>query len=187
VALEWKSLNEGDAFLLDHGLELILWYGKTAGIDEKRKAQELTNTFREERNGKPTIKIIDDLEDHDTFWKTLGGKPSAGQLPKATSDDIKVTPTKQLHQLSDSTGDLKLTEVSKGTIKRNQLKSDDVFIVDIGHTVYAWIGKGTTRKEQANAIRYATEYLKKQGRPVTIPVVRVLEQHETPGFGKAFD
>jgi len=187
VPLAWKSLNDGDVFLLDNGLELIIWNGKTAGIHEKRKAQELTNALRDERNGKPVVKILDGLEDHDAFWKALGGKPTAGQIAPATSDDIKVDNTKVLTQLSDSTGELKLTEVAKGTVKKSSLKSDDVFILDIGHTVYSWIGKGTTKKERANAIKYATDYLKKQGRPAYTPVVRVLEGAEPPAFFKSFD
>jgi len=185
--LDWKSLNDGDTFLLDNGLELIIWNGKTAGIHEKRKAQELTNGLRDERNGKPSVKILDGLEDHDAFWKTLGGKPSSGQIAPATSDDVKVENTKVLFQLSDATGDLKITEVAKGTVKKTQLKSEDVFILDIGHTVYSWIGKGTTKKERANAIKYATDYLKKNNRPNHIPVVRVLESAEPTAFWKAFN
>jgi len=185
--LEWKSLNDGDSFLLDNGLELIIWNGKTAGIHEKRKAQQLTEALRDERNGKPVVKILDGLEDHETFWKTLGGKPSAGQIAPASSDDVKVENTKVLFQLSDATGDLKITEVAKGTVKKSALKSDDVFILDVGHTVYSWIGKGTTKKERANAIKYATDYLKQQGRPAYTPVVRVLEGAEPTAFNKSFD
>jgi len=185
--LDWKSLNNGDTFLLDNGLELVIWNGKTAGIHEKRKAQELTNGLSDERNGKPTIKILDDLEDHGSFWKILGGKPTAGQIAPATSDDVKVDNTKALWQLSDSSGDLKLTKVAEGSVKKTHLKSEDVFILDIGHTVYAWIGTGTTKKEKANAIRYATDYLKKQNRPSHIPVSRVLEKAEPAAFWKGFD
>jgi len=187
VKLDWHSLNDGDVFLLDNGLELIVWNGKTAGIHEKRKAQELTNALRDERNGKPVVKILDGLEDHDTFWKTIGGKPKAGEIAPASSDDVKVENTKVLFQLSDSTGDLKITEVAKGSVKKTQLKSEDVFILDIGHTVFSWIGKGTTKKERANAIKYATDYLKNKGRPAYTPVVRVLQDAEPASFFKAFD
>jgi len=100
---------------------------------------------------------------------------------------VKVDNTKYLFQLSDATGDLKITEVAKGSIKKNQLKSEDVFILDIGHTVYAWIGKGTTKKERANAIKSATDYLKKNNRPAYTPVSRVLEGAEPPAFWKSFD
>jgi len=67
------------------------------------------------------------------------------------------------------------------------LKTDDVFILDIGHNVYAWIGHGTTKKERSNAIKYATDYLKKNNRPNHTPVVRVLEKAEPASFWKSFD
>jgi len=183
VALDSKSLNDGDSFLLDNGLELILWNGTTAGIAEKRKAQELVNALREDRNGKPTIKILDGLEDHEHFWKVLGGKPSS--VAKATPDEVKAA-GKSLYQLSDSTGELKITEVSKGTIAKTSLKSEDVFIVDIGHHVFVWVGKGTTKKERGSAIKYATDYFAKQGRPAHVPITRVLEGAEPSAFGSAF-
>jgi gelsolin len=185
VELKNSSLNDGDSFLLDAGLELIIWNGSSAGIHEKRKAKELTEALRDERNGKPKIVILDGLEDNDTFWKALGGKPS--KLAPATKDDVKVDNTKVLFQLSDATGDLKITEIAqKDKVSKSQLKSDDVFILDVGHTVYSWIGKGTSKKEKANAIKYATDYLKKQGRPNHTPVVRVLEGAEPAAFFKAF-
>jgi len=187
VDLKVGSLNNGDVFLLDNGLELIIWNGASAGIHEKRKAQALTEDLRNERNGKPVVKILDGLEDHDVFWKTLGGKPKKEDIAPATSDDVKVDNVKVLFQLSDSTGALKITEVAKGTVKKSNLKSDDVFILDIGHNVYAWIGKGTTKKERAGAIKYATDYLKEKGRPAYTPVVRVLEGAEPPAFFKSFD
>jgi len=62
-----------------------------------------------------------------------------------------------------------------------------VFILDAGHTIFSWIGKGTTKKEKANAIKYATDYLKKHGKPAHTPVVRVLEGAEPASFFKNFD
>jgi len=72
-------------------------------------------------------------------------------------------------------------------VKKTQLKTEDVFLLDIGHAVYAWIGHGTTKKEKANAIKYATDYLKKSNRPAYTPVVRVLEKAEPAAFWKGFD
>jgi len=183
VTLDAKSLNDGDVFLLDGGLELIIWNGKTAGIHEKRKAQEITNALLDERNGKPVVKILDGLEDHAFFWKTLGGKPD--KVAPATPDDVKPT-EKSLWRLSDATGELKLTKID-GPVKKTSLKSEDVFIVDVGVIVYAWIGKGTTKKEKAGAIKYATDYLVSHKRPTYTPVSRVLEGAEPAAFFKSFD
>jgi len=149
VALDWKSLNAGDVFVLDNGLEVFIWNGPKGGIFEKRKAQDVVNHIRESRQGKPKITILDGLEDNETFWKILGGKPSKDELPKETPDDDKSKIfTKSLWRLSDASGDLKLSEVANGSFKKNQLDTSDVFLVDAGEIIYVWVGKGTTKNEK---------------------------------------
>jgi len=74
-----------------------------------------------------------------------------------------------------------------GHIKKALLKSEDVFFLDNGHTVYVWVGKGTTKNEKDMAIPYATEFLKAAGRPMSTPILRVLEGNEPTSFNKEFD
>jgi len=184
VKLENKSLNNSHVFILDHGLQLFIWNGGHGGIFEKRKAQEVVSEIKSKRDGKPTVDILDALEENETFWKALGGKPSS-ELPKDTEEKV-VEIEKALFELSDVTGGLKLTQVAKGDIKRSALKSSAVFILDSGDTVYAWIGKDATKKERAQAIIKTTHYLKHHKRPFGTPIARVLEGHETPAFLKRF-
>jgi gelsolin len=182
VPLSWKSLNDGDVFLLDAGLELYQWNGKTAGINEKRKANEIIQDLKKHRNGKPKSIVLDNLEDHESFWKLLGGKPGPGEIAKATSDEIKVEKVKILTELSDKTGELKSTKVAEGVVKKSQLNTNEVFILDVGHSVFAWIGKGASKAERANGIKFATDYCARAGRPAHTPVVRVLEGAEPRAF-----
>jgi hypothetical protein len=182
VKLDWHSLNVGDVFLLDAGLKIFQWNGKTAGIFEKRKANEIIQNLKKERNGKPVSVVLDDLEDNEEFWGKLGGKPAAGQLAPATSDDIKAEKVCVLFEVSDKSGALKRTEVSRGSARKNQLNTNEVFLLDVGHTVYCWIGKGASAQERANGIKFGTDYLKEGNRPDHTPVVRVLEAAEPRGF-----
>jgi len=98
----------------------------------------------------------------------------------------KVTYTKALHQLSDSSGQLKLTELEAGGLARSHLKSADVFIVDIGPEIFVWVGRDASKKEKAMAIQYAAMYLKHHGRPNGTPIARVLEGAEPSSFWKHF-
>jgi gelsolin len=182
VATSWKSLNNGDVFLLDAGLDIWQWNGKTAGINEKRKAQDIIQNLKKERNGRPKAVVLDDLENDEKFWKILGGKPEKGQIAAATSDDIKVEKVKILFELSDKTGKLVRTKVAEGAVKKAMLKTEEVFLLDLGHTVYCWIGKGASAQERKNGIKVGTEYLGEAGRPAHTPVVRVLEGAEPKGF-----
>jgi gelsolin len=186
VPLKSDSLNDGDVFILDAGLKLWQWNGSKCAIAEKRKAQEVLNGLKEERNGKPKSKIIDSTEDDSEFWDHLGGK---GAIHPEIPDE-KVEPAqKTIWCLSDSSGKLQVSEIAsgKGNIKKSCLKSEDVFFVDNGHTIYVWIGSGTTKNEKSMAIQYATDFLKAAGRPLSTPILRVLEGNEPASFSREFD
>jgi len=181
VKLEAKSLNDGDVFLLDAGLTLFQWNGRSAGIYEKRKANEQIQALKAARNGKPKSVVIDGLEDNEEFWKLFGGKPAS--VCAATPDDVKVeAKSKLLFELSDKSGELKMTKVSEGSAPRARLDSKEVFILDIGVTIYAWIGRDASKEERSKGIQYATDYLKKTGRPPHVPVIRVLQGAEPAAF-----
>ena len=48
VPLAATSMNQGDVFLLDNGLELVQWEGDNAGVFEKRRAKNIMDTLKEE-------------------------------------------------------------------------------------------------------------------------------------------
>jgi len=189
VKLHYSSLNHGDVFILDGGLDLFQWNGKSAGIFEKRKANEIIQGLKKDRNGRPRSVVLDNLEDNDTFWKLLGGKPRDDQIQAATSDDIKApVHEKKLFRLSDSSGEMKMTPVqaAAGGYQKSQLDPADVFILDTGNIVYSWIGSGATKNERAAGIKSATDYLRSHGRPMNTQVSRVLQGKELPAFLREF-
>jgi len=184
VPLTHKSLNDGDVFLLDNGLELYQWNGRSAGHAEKRKANDIINNLKKDRNGRPKATVLDGLEAHEVFWKLLGGMPAS--VAPATSDDIKVEKVKTLFRLSDESGALKKTKVGEGGLKKSHLETKDVFILDLGHTVFVWIGKGASKQERAKGIEFGTKHVQESGRPDHIPVSRIMEGAEPRGFLSEF-
>jgi len=180
VPLAAKSLNDGDVFILDAGLDIYQWNGRTAGIGEKRKAAEIAENLKKDRNGKPKYHVLDGLEDSEGFWKLIGGKPAS--IAPATSDDIKIEKCKVLYKLSDESGELKKTKVAENSVKKSHLESKDVFILDLGHTVWVWIGKGASKQERAKGIEFGTKHLKEVGRPDHTPVSRVMDGAEPKAF-----
>jgi len=150
------------------------------------KAQEVLNGIKEERNGKVKSKIIDGGEDDMEFWALLGGK---GEIHAEIPDEKVEVLVKSIWCLSDSSGKLTVEEVAsgKGNIKKSVLKSEDVFFIDNGHTLYVWVGSGTTKNEKAMAMQYATDFLKVASRPMSTPVLRVIEGNEPASFNREFD
>eukprot|EP00808_Paulinella_micropora_P010617 g47202.t1 len=185
-----ENLNNGDTFLLDNGLDLVVWNGPKAAIAEKLKAREICEEMQADRNGKPKMRVLDGCEDDAVFWPILGGTekaPAASELKDPTPDKVEVNNRTILYELSDKTGKLVKTKICEKDAKIEMLHSDEVFILDVGLTVYTWIGKGASKAERSKGIQYAMDYLDEAKLPLYTPIIRVIEGHETESFKKYFD
>lgn len=189
-SLEPDSLNDDDTFILDAGLEVYQWNGSTANVWEKRKGMMVLEEVVTSRNGKvKTKQVIDDLEPCDGFWKFFGGRPdkiakAANSPAKGKSDNPEHE--RIIHRCCDETGQVEFTEVGRGAIHLGMLDSKDTFIVDVGLSVYVWIGKGCTKQEKREAMKYAVLHLQKSGRGASVPICRVLEGKEPAHFLEQF-
>ena len=58
------SLNNGDSFIVDKGLQLFVWYGSDASRGEKLKAMQTAHKIKDnERGGRAEIKIVNENPD----------------------------------------------------------------------------------------------------------------------------
>jgi len=187
VPLKASSMNSGDIFILDLGKKVIQWNGGKSGAGEKGIAGKLTRAIDDERGSVDILVVEEGDEDAKELFDKLEGE--AGDVGDADSagKDEDVSTEKSLWKLSDASGDLKFEKVSEGTVKRDGLSSDDAFVFDTGAKVFAWIGKGASTDERKKALGYAQSYLEKEGRPLWIPIVRILEGGENEEFEAAFD
>lgn len=187
VPLERASLNQGDVFLLDCGLELIQWNGPLSGARERRAAMNFIIALKEDRLGRPSHRVLDGMEEDEAFWTALGGM---GEVAAAIPDDRKKVAKQppRIHSVSDETGEVVITMVAEGKteMKREVLNEDDAFIVDVGSIVYAWIGSGATAAERRNAMKVASDFLVQSGRPAHTPICRQCSGHESSGFLSIF-
>lgn len=183
VPMAAASLNQGDVFILDLGLKLIQWNGSKSSGPERMKAGQYAAAIDSERSGKATISVHSEGDsDLAEFWQHLGGE-AAVQPPLEAKTKIR---EKAIWKLSDASGSLTFTAISKGSIAKSSLDHADVFIVDSGATVFAWVGKGTTATERRGALGFATTYLTEHNLPITTNVVRVIDGGESPEFEAAF-
>eukprot|EP00026_Physarum_polycephalum_P006563 Phypoly_transcript_06611.p1 GENE.Phypoly_transcript_06611~~Phypoly_transcript_06611.p1 ORF type:complete len:537 (+),score=113.66 Phypoly_transcript_06611:97-1707(+) len=191
VELTTHSLNSGDAFILDDGMTIYQWQGKSAGPNEKVKAGQIARSLKDERGSKPNIIVIDESVDSGSadFWNKLGGKAKIATAAEGGSDlesDKKPTP-KCLYRLSDASGKLEFTLMAKDKVFRKHITSADAFIFDTGYHVFAWVGKAASIPEKSKALKYAQDYLKEHNRPDFIPISRILDGGENVEFEAAFD
>jgi hypothetical protein len=187
VELSHKSLNSGDVFILDHGLTLFQWNGKNSGQQEKTKGAQISRALSDERKGQAKIIVNEDGHEEEAFWKTLGGKGAVKTAADGGKDDEDQKPgEKKLFKLSDASGKLEFKDVASGSaVKRSLFDSKDVFVLDSGFEVFAWIGKGASVGEKKKSLQYAQEYLTKYKRPPQTPISRILEGGENEVFEAA--
>jgi len=190
-----ESLNSGDVFILDLGLKVFKWEGKSCGMFEKNKGREVCDAIKTERRGKVQIENIREGDKDATaqeFYKALGSDVNAPiKSASEGGDDDEIEKAgraiRQLWKLSDASGKMEFTKVADGNaIKKGLLDSNDVFIFDAGHEVFAWIGKGASDKEKFDAVPSAQKYLFNNKRPAYLPITRVLEGAENSTFNEAF-
>jgi len=211
VPIVTSSLNSGDVFILDAGLNLYQYQGKSCGKNEKLQAGKLQRMIDDERKGKPEVyvfsqvdKVCEECQIFFSYFQNeidddlkIGEVKEGEKVPVEKCEKLLASITgdggddkkyekkssKALYQLSDSSGEMKFTEVAKGkACKKDLLKSDDVFILNSGCEIYVWVGKGASDEEKAKAMGFATKYLKDHDLPLQMPVTKVLEGNESSRF-----
>lgn len=193
VTKELASLNSGDVFILDLGLTIIQWQGKSAGKNEKARAGQLCRQIDDERNGKPEVIVTGqrDSDAFDEFYQHLGAaslEEAEASIPEGGSDsewETKQAP--KLFKLSDATGEIKFEEVElkDGKASIELFTDDDAYIFDVGAEVFVWVGKGASEEENAQGLNFAQQYLKNNGKNAKLPVSKVSQGNEGSVFKAA--
>ncbi|KAH9256009.1 hypothetical protein BASA81_005785 [Batrachochytrium salamandrivorans] len=183
VPVNISSVNAGDTFILDAGLKIYLYVGPESSAFERSKGGNLAINMVGGRLGKSKFVPEPDQD----FWKILGGNesqvsPPIAERPAKEEDALDNTKLK-LFQLSDASGKLTFKQKAEGKLSESMLDTNDVFILDAKLQLFVWVGKGASQGEKANAMKFATEYMKANARPETLPVTRITEGQINHVFG----
>lgn len=180
VPCKCSSMNHGDCFILDIGLDIIAWYGKEASPFEKSACGRALHSFVQGRMGKSKGAEINKGNEK-MFWDNLEGTEAdiksaeaADKLPEPSLDRDAV----KLFRISDASGSVQFTEEKPSDPKGftwDQLDTMDVFVVDSGHEIFIWVGSKATKKEATSAWSRVDEYIAKYERPPTLPVTVIQE------------
>jgi len=189
VAMETKSLNSGDVFLLDDGLKLYQFIGKEASAAEKAKCGKIVKGIDDERKSKCQIFTLEEANEGKGdknawayFWKSVGGK--AAIAPGDKESDNKVKEIKEIYRISDASGKLQFTQVP---FAKSSLEEDDAFVVSTGAMVFVWVGRRATQDEKKSAFNFAQLYLNENPNLLkSTPIVRVLSGAENDEFYSYF-
>mmetsp|Transcript_23815 Transcript_23815/g.36201 ORF Transcript_23815/g.36201 Transcript_23815/m.36201 type:complete len:375 (-) Transcript_23815:117-1241(-) len=195
VPLKKSSLNEGDSFILCAGKAKVwCWNGVSAKPLEKANS----NTWAENMCTLGTATVLqqgDGDEEYTDFWEYLGND---GEIGPDLQDDEEVTEFSPLLFRVDGDASKPLDQVASGTpiqktskvvscLKKGDLDTADVFLLDAGWDIYIWIGKGSDHSEKLAAMGAADRYAKMEPRALNIPVTIVKEGSETDIFNSYFE
>ncbi|KAF9177473.1 hypothetical protein BGZ51_008552 [Haplosporangium sp. Z 767] len=178
--------NSGDVFILDTGKVLYQWNGKDSSGIERVKAAEYAHGVVADRAGDVSVETFDEGDrDQRIFWSALGGAVEV-KPAEAIADEPEYI--KKLFRLSNASGKLEFTNEGSGPeVTKDLLNSNDVFILDVQHEVFVWIGAGANAEEHKYGLHYAQEYLKREGLASSTPISKVFEDGDHTMFDNALE
>jgi len=180
VPVQCDSLNQGDAFVLDAGEVIYTWFGTTASGFEKNQAGVMSHNLAGDA-GRPATRQESDVEDdHEEFWMLLGGKEKIMEEDDRRIIDVTRVQEPAMFILSDGNNELKIDSVP---FDAASLHSEDVCLIDIGTSVFVWVGSGSTKREQQEAMCMAQTYFTNNNTGGTTNVLRIMEGQERRARG----
>ncbi|XP_009955281.1 PREDICTED: protein flightless-1 homolog [Leptosomus discolor] len=201
VALKGTSLDPRFVFLLDHGLNLLVWRGSQATLSSTTKARLFAEKInKNERKGKAEITLLTQGQETPDFWEALGGQPE--EIRPCVPDDFQPHKPK-LYKVGLGLGYLELPQINyKLSVEhKKRLKADlmpemrllqslldtkSVYILDCWSDVFIWIGRKSPRLVRAAALKLSQELCGMLHRPKHAMVTRNLEGTECQVFKSKF-
>ncbi|KAM6473002.1 advillin [Liasis olivaceus] len=193
--ISWDSFNLGDVFLLDLGKIIVQWNGPEGNMQERLKAMLLAKDIRDrERGGRAEIGVVegDDEEASSDLMKVLESElgERTQEIKPAISDEVVDQQQKaslSLYCVTDSGGEMQITEEAKRPLRQELLNHNDCYILDhSGTKIYVWKGKGATKLEKQTAMSKAMEFIKKKGYSSSTSVETVHDGAESAMFKQLF-
>ena len=193
VPVSASSLNDGDCFVLDLGLQLYCWFGSQANMFEKAKAGEIAQAIKQnDRKMKAKLDFVQDAtpENQAAFWEALGGQPASiapaqPDEPPAGTEDERMQ--YKLWHVSDDSGQMVTAEVTERPLTRAHLNDSDSYILELYDTVYIWQGKDSSAKEKYAGMKIAKDFVKNNNKPAGTRVSRIPQGTEDSTFKSFFD
>lgn len=202
VAPTWESLDDDDVFVLEKDEKIWVWQGQKCSPMEKAKAAQVVHDMTIAKH--IDVEVISQTESRSrTFVSLIGGgdiSQTSFQAPRPIGSsrqaDRQSAPRRprKLFRLSDASGQLSFDVVKDSEpTQKEDLDSNDVFLLDTGRTIWVWQGSGASHKEKAMWLQVVQMYVrrfadtKNSSEAHASPVSKVVEGYESPAFFKALE
>ena len=189
IPINKKNINPNNAYLFDSGINLFVYIGTSSNCFEKYKINLIAKTLKDKRQSKVNIIEVDEKGTNDSeisnkkLFDEMLEKFEENDIEETKNEDQNENKIKKMFKLSDESGKLLLEEVPIG---KENLNSDDVFIIDKDKYIILYIGKGVSKNEKRFSRIYVNNYIKKQNKKRKIPIIVANEQNLSDAFDKVF-
>lgn len=148
---------------------IFVWIGRTSSYTERLNALHLAMKFRGQCKNMPEIVTVDDGYEQSMgdakkkVWNEYLSLANRNVLPL----DVTVTasvPIMRLYRGGFQNGIYRFEELKSAMVQQRDLNdSKHAFIIDCGeiYGVWIWVGRHTSTKEKAEAMRNARGFVKK--------------------------
>ena len=182
VPIARQYLDSTDVFILDTGIKLYNWRGRASNSFEKYHGSYICELIKKNRHGKveiisideddKTCSNIDNEEEFYSYFDKTKASPFSKAFLRRTVTIRERLENRVMMKLSDDDGSLKFTKVE---YSKQNLKSNDAFLIDRGDEIVIWIGKEASRNEKRFAFAYGKKYLLTNKNNANIPIITVHE------------
>ena len=176
----------GDAYLVDAGMNIYIWLGEKCSVDEKFLSARSASILDAERAGKAKITTFHQGEESQEFLDNFGGKIEliAEDTPTLFKPvEVEEYAAKMYHVRREPGTTMDKTEVKLlDTPSKSVLHSNDVYIVDGWEEIYVWQGKSANVAEKVTASRVARSISGRRGRGRVVVVTEGDEPSEFFGL-----
>lgn len=179
-----SALTPDDAFILDTGLDLYAWRGEKSKPLLKYNTCMICQKIKDARNGRPKYTFYDEGDKGTKAVMTKYLKNEGECKVKLRARRPRKANTKKMFKLSDADGKLTMTAVD---FKKENLNSNDAFLIDNGKMIYIWRGKNSSKEEKRMALPYSQKYKETCGDRLNCPIVILNEGSNKFGFDTAFN
>ncbi|CAD5121525.1 DgyrCDS10026 [Dimorphilus gyrociliatus] len=180
IPLKKRYVTSDDVYVLDKGSDIYQWNGGSCRHNEKWKAAECVSRLKIGRSN-VNIHNLEEGELDSEFFDVIEDD-GEGEIDERDIENDLSDCGKALIRVSDAKGEMEMMEISRDEeISRSSLDSNDVFVVDVGDTVFIWIGKDASENESRNGFGYAHRYLQKTANPLR-PITVISEGKKNDHF-----
>ena len=175
---------DGDAYVIDANQRIWIWLGNRCQIEEKGAAAWAAQKLDLDRESAPRIWTTKQGEEPSELLNLMGGEirversDTPGFLKHIQTE---VDKTYALFKVNVEAGEVDVDQVP---FKKDELRDDDVFVIDGYDVISVWIGRDAAARERYEGGKLAKKIdMERRGDPL----VYVISQGEEPdGFWELF-